>query len=179
MYNLIKPKDSPLCISYWKRNHNLDIGPRNWKIIQNLKENRLRVLAWKILHNIFPTGTLLLKMKIRTSDKCLYCHNQSPDSLEHFFVDCEVVKPIWAEIRALILTHVDVLIPLTAETILTGVSSLSQSSPADISLINKVVAIGRLTISKYKFNNMVNSLDLLHKELNIRDVWKNSSICPE
>ena len=175
MYNLIKPKDSPLCISYWKRNHNFDIGPWNWKIIQNLKENRLRVLAWKILHNIFPTGTLLLKMKIRTSDKCLYCHNLSPDSLEHFFVDCDVVKPIWAEIRALILTHLGVLIPLTAETILTGVCALSQSSQTDISLINKVLAIGRLTISKYKFDSNVNSLDLLHKELNIRDVWKTTA----
>ena len=36
------------------------------------KETRLRVLHWKLLHNIFPTNILLCKMKVR-DDQMLWC----------------------------------------------------------------------------------------------------------
>ena len=173
IYNLIKPTDSPFCISYWKRKHNIDIGVRNWEVIRNLKENRLRVLAWKILHTIYPTGISLQKMNLRNTDKCPHCAEQSTDSLEHFFVECTSVKSVWVEIRSEILKNLDVLVPLNTETILTGVCSLPRVKSSDILLINKIIGIGRLVISKYKYYGKVNLTDLLHKEINIREVWKH------
>ena len=47
-------------------------------------ETKLLELQWKILHNIYPTGTLLKKMKIRNNDLCPFCGEI--DSLAHFFL---------------------------------------------------------------------------------------------
>ena len=37
------------------------------------KETRLRVLKWKIFHDIYPTNIMLNRMNIRESDKCTFC----------------------------------------------------------------------------------------------------------
>ena len=64
-----------------------DSGKRN--VILNLKKHkkthtwllcykctqeiRLRVLQWKILHNIYPTNILWSKMKVKENNKSPYC----------------------------------------------------------------------------------------------------------
>ena len=58
-------------------------------------EVKLIQLQWKILHNIYPTGTLLHKMKIRATEKCEFC--EESDSKIHFFVNCPIAKKVWKE----------------------------------------------------------------------------------
>ena len=55
-------------------------------------EVKLIQLQWKILHNIYPTGSLLYKMKIRPTENCEFCGEY--DSLSHFFANCLIAKRV-------------------------------------------------------------------------------------
>ena len=64
---LIFIHDSVPCANgFWSRKFGLEIDEHIWSIPSLVtKETRLRVLQWKILHNIYPTNILLCKMKVR------------------------------------------------------------------------------------------------------------------
>ena len=53
------------------------------------QETRLRVLQWKILHNIYPTYMLLSKMKVKENSKCSYC-TDTVDVIEHFLSNVQL-----------------------------------------------------------------------------------------
>ena len=59
------------------------------------KETRLQVLQWKRLHNIYPTNTLLCKMKVKDDQMCSCCYDVV-DYIEHFFfwppADSEILE---------------------------------------------------------------------------------------
>ena len=86
----------PCATNLWKNKLNVDISCTDWEsIFRSTKEPRLRVLQWKILHNIYPTNILLNKTGIANSDKCSACHSCDKDYIEHFFFACAIVKPTW------------------------------------------------------------------------------------
>ena len=63
---------------------------RYWNVVSDAtKEVKLRILHWKITHHIYPTGTMLVKMKLRTDNTCAKCGML--ETLEHFFYDCRDV----------------------------------------------------------------------------------------
>ena len=68
---------------FWMRKYNFDIS--NHYIIANksTKESRLRLLHFKILHNIFPSNILLNRMGIKDSERCDYCGEI--DVIEHMY----------------------------------------------------------------------------------------------
>ena len=74
--------DPPLCVGLWQRKYGVVVGKEHWRLMHQLKETRLKVLAWKVLHNIYPTGISLSKMGL-SSENCKYCNVL--DTLEHFF----------------------------------------------------------------------------------------------
>ena len=87
-----------------------------WSIaFRATKETRLRVLHWKILHNIYPTNILLCKMKIK-ENKC----TAVVDYIEHF----PAVLAFWRYIELHILITFNVHIHLTVTDILFGMKSL-------------------------------------------------------
>ena len=54
---------TPCSVGFWKRKLNIDITSLHWHLAAySNKETRLRVLQWKILHNIYPTKILLFKI---------------------------------------------------------------------------------------------------------------------
>ena len=80
---------------FWSRKFGLKIDEHIWSVpLLVTKETRLRVLKWKILHNIDPTNILLYKMKVRDDQMCSYC-NDVVDYIEHFFFDCPTIKEFW------------------------------------------------------------------------------------
>ena len=83
---LIFMHDSGLCTNgFWGRKFGLEIDEHIWSIPSLVtKETRLRVLQWKILHDIFPTNLLLCKMKVRDDQRCPCC-NDVVNYNEHFF----------------------------------------------------------------------------------------------
>ena len=83
---LIFMHDSVSCANgFWSRKFGLEIDEHIWSIpLLVTKETMLRVLHWKILHNIDPTNILLCKMKVRDDQMCSYC-NDVVNCIQHFF----------------------------------------------------------------------------------------------
>ena len=64
----------PCAVRFWKNKLDIDITEQVWNIpILSTKESRLRELQWKILHNIYPTNILLLKMELANNNRCALC----------------------------------------------------------------------------------------------------------
>ena len=75
----------PCAKGFWSRKFGLEVDEHIWSIPSLVtKETRLRVLQWKILHNIYPTNILLCKMKVRDDRMCSYC-NDVVAYIEYFF----------------------------------------------------------------------------------------------
>eukprot|EP00745_Piridium_sociabile_P027238 TRINITY_DN4391_c0_g1_i5.p1 TRINITY_DN4391_c0_g1~~TRINITY_DN4391_c0_g1_i5.p1 ORF type:complete len:187 (-),score=10.40 TRINITY_DN4391_c0_g1_i5:433-993(-) len=61
----------PCATNFWKRKLNIEMTDKHWNLVFNCtRETRLRVLQWKILHNIYPTNILLNKMGLSNSSQC-------------------------------------------------------------------------------------------------------------
>ena len=57
----------------WKKRLNIDITNHYSIAKQATKESRLRILHFKLLHNIYPTNITLFRMGVKESDKCETC----------------------------------------------------------------------------------------------------------
>ena len=161
-YSLIQKTETPLCVSLWKRKYNIDIGVPHWDIIRNFKESRLKTLSWKILHNIYPTNILLEKMKIRPSINCSYCNEI--DYLEHFFFSCRKVQPLWEEIKKDLQLVCGRTVNIKEEMVLCGIVRLDGINKIKLEKVNLIIAVGRLTVSKYKYGKMRNILQIYEME---------------
>ena len=136
----------PYACDFWRRKFNFDIGDKTWLMARNTtQEVRLLELHWKITHNIYPTNILLQKMKVTNTNKCNYCTNYV-DFIEHFFCDCEYVKPLWKYIEQKITLQLQKHVTFTVTDILFGVNNNSLSKH-DKRLVNHLILIGKMCIS--------------------------------
>ena len=99
---VLTEETQPCVTSFWnkKKKLNVEIHYRHWERASNsTKETRLRVLQWKILHNIHPTNILQNKMEIADSNKFSAYSSDDTDNTEHFFFffffSCSKIKPVW------------------------------------------------------------------------------------
>ena len=73
---LLTEYTKPCSVNFWKKRFDTEIDNRYWEVAFNAnQETRLKVLQWKILHNIYPTNILLHKMEIANSGTCNACHS--------------------------------------------------------------------------------------------------------
>ena len=142
--------------SLWKRKVNADISVNYDIAIKSTKESRLRLLHFKILHNIYPTNILLNKMKIKSSMVCEHCH--VPDYIEHFFYDCALVFDFWKYIINYIKSEVSIDFIPSRKDILIGLaySEFPNIKRGVISYINHIILIGKLCISKLRYGQINN-----------------------
>ena len=158
-----------LCSRIWERKLGVTINKQHWLLLHRLKETRLKVLSWKILHNIYPTNILLSKMKIANSENCGNC--QTRDSMEHFFFYCTLIKPLWLEIQTDIQLRFGIPIKFTDKMVITGIVQMDGCSKYLLDKINHLIAIGKLTISKYKYGKKRLLLAIYETECNIRNIF--------
>ena len=173
-YNIISPiseANTPLCISSWKRKYNVNINKDHWKLTHSLQEGKLVTLCWKIIHRIYPTNTILFNMKLKQTQKCTHCDLGEPDFLDHFFFNCTRIKEVWREVQWEIFNFMKLRIILTDKVILLGLLLIPGINRAQQLHINKVIAIGKLAISKYKFEQARPVLDIYRSEAEIRNIW--------
>jgi hypothetical protein len=158
----------PISQSFWERkfpNHNFD-WQTIWKTIPLIvNEARLITLNWKILCNIYPTNILLQKMGKAESNKCTVCNEV--DYLEHFFGRCKQNNDIWIEVQDIIYEKTGKKVELTITDILFGVN---KNNTKENKLINKLIIICKMCISKFKYGKYPNIKLLLKKEINIRNI---------
>ena len=162
--------EAPVCVGFWKRKFNIDINSHHWIIVHQLKETRLRTLSWKITHNIFPTNILLEKMRIVNSINCLNCNE--PDFIEHFFCNCRLVQPLWKELEKDIRFHLNVTVKLDEQTILLGFLGQNGITKFICEHINVAIAIGKMSISKFRYGKKRNLIEIYETECRLRNIWR-------
>ena len=151
---------------YQIEEHNTDVW---YSALQSTSEVKLIQLQWKILHNIYPTGVLLHKMKKRPSDQCEFCDQQ--DTLVHFFVSCPVSRELWNEAETILARKLDTLFKLDERSILFGLSDDISISNGYSAFVNLVCLIGKQTISSFKYDKCVGKIAFwFEKQLSLRDI---------
>ena len=148
-YTLIHSNAKCNCMNTWKEKYNVDVDTRHWDIIFSCtKEIKMQSLLWKILHRIYPTNDILVKMKIKDSSKCDRCNDI--DSLEHLFYKCEHAQKVWKNIEYTIQIRLKANFKLSEEIVMLGYQN--KNTEKEISRkINHIIAIGKSTISKSRY----------------------------
>ena len=160
--------NSPCCENFWRRKLNTDITIYYDIAFNATSETRLRMLHFKILHNIYPTGIMLQKMKIKENNLCESC--QVRDYIEHFFVHCKLLNGFWSFVKNKILSETNIPVNLTEENILFGFSRshLNNISQKCLRYINFIILIGKMSVSKFKYGKTKNLFMIFDHELNLR-----------
>ena len=154
--------------NFWKRKFNFDIS-QHYIIAHNATtESRLRLLHFKIMHNIYPTNILLCKMKIRGNNLCDNC--QVTDFIEHFFIECNLIRDFWKHVTSYIKSSIDVAIKLSSKDILLGIDYQNHKNikKKDINYINYIILLGKLCVSKLKYGKLKNIYLIFDLEINLR-----------
>lgn len=157
----------PCSVQFWKNKFDYDIDKAHWNIANATKESRLRELHWKILHNIYPTNILLKKMGLSNSELCPYCVGEI-DYIEHFFFGCSVVEPLWRHVQYIIAAKTDLTITLDAKSVLLGIISFENVSSKSLCIINHLILIAKMCISKYRYGTPVNLVLMYEREVSLR-----------
>ena len=168
--SLAEESEPPLCVGIWKRKFGIDITKPYWDNIFQLKEIRLREISWKICHNIYPTSIMLHRMQLAPSNLCRYCNNV--DFIEHFFFHCQAINQLWNEIKNDIRICFNVNIRMSEQIVLFGVLTIEGASRSDVSLINQLLAIGRMSISKFKYGRSRNLIEIYESDCALRKVGR-------
>ena len=173
LYNLIRDIDVPLANIALTKRYAINMNAEYWMLpFTCTSETHLQALQWKILHGIYPSGTLLVKMNLRTSNTCNYCGQL--DTLQHFFYDCIYVKPIWVELERKAEFLCNTHMRLTAKDAIIGIGNDNiMRDKQKIKSLNRMILIGKHTISKVKFHQNLNFLITLEQELTIRQYGVN------
>ena len=128
-------------------------------------------MQWKILHGIYPTRRSLFKMNIVNSNTCEYCH--VVDDIEHYFVHCKEIIPVWKNVQTDINFIAGKNIRLTEQIIIIGLKNHECLEASTTSQINFSLLLGKRTIVKYKSGNKTNLTILYEQEKRYRDISCN------
>ncbi|XP_033109174.1 uncharacterized protein LOC117110536 [Anneissia japonica] len=91
------------CQMKWHSYFNTEIdwvSTWTWKV-KGIRENKLKQINFKLLHNIVPTKKRLYLWKIVNSDKCQRCKNVVQDEA-HLFFECVEAKELWKYVNSFI-----------------------------------------------------------------------------
>lgn len=158
--------NTPCSIHFWMNKYNYKIERNHWMIANNCtKEERLRLLHWKILHNIYPTNILLHKMKKRENNRCSLCGDI--DFIEHFFFKCPRISLFWKNVEKQIYIKTGSQIKLKETDVLFGFQPNKQQDQT-IRNINFILLVAKMSISIYKYGEGFDPNCIFERELSIR-----------
>ena len=67
-----------------------------WRLFWTAKTiPKVKYFVWRLLHEIIPIGSLLLKRGLDVDNYCTVC-GQPGDTLRHVFLDCNLSKAVWS-----------------------------------------------------------------------------------
>ena len=154
---------------FWLRKLNTDIHEKYLCAFYATNESKLRLLHFKLLHNIYPTNILLNRMGIKNSDNCDFCGKK--DFVEHMFVNCPKLNGFWEKISSIIYTYTQVSFNLSIPNILLGLSPNKHISKKQTNIANHIILIAKFCISKLRYGDISNIFLLFDLEFTLR---KNS-----
>ena len=155
--------------NFWSNHLKKDVFLLYSSTISKIKETKMKALLFKIFHNIFPTKILLNKYKIKSSNKCI-CGEI--DYIDHYFINCPLIKDYWRGVKNYILSLTNFNIPESTPCRLFGLDISDRNinlQPETINLINYVLLIAKSAISKAKYYNSTNYTMYFENELSLRN----------
>ena len=134
----------------------------------------MKVLLFKIFHNILPTRILLKKYNIVNDDKCT-CGQL--DYIEHSLVSCPMLKDFWQTVNQTIvqILNRNLTPKLAVKNKLFGVAPKNdyQLSKPQTDVINNILIIAKFAIIKARAQNSNNFILYFEEELNTRKTFIN------
>ena len=115
-------------------------------------------IQYKLLHRYTNCNYNLFKWKICDSEKCSFCN--FPDTVEHYFYECERVKTFWNKISIWLKSITEISISTTILEILFGILIVNDYS----FLCNYIILKGKVFIcTKNKTEGELFMLEFLNK----------------
>ena len=109
-------------------------------------------------------------MKIKESDKCEVCGEI--DFIEHMFFQCRKLIGFWRKVSNVIELKTSLQITLSETNVLFGITKTDTSTTqAYINIINHLILIGKVCISKAKYGKIKNINIFLDRVLEIRNKY--------
>ena len=149
-------------INVWKRKFNIDITDYFGLAIVSTKESQLRLLHFKLCHNIYPTNIFLHQIKLKDSNNCDRCRRL--DTLEHSFYYCPLVKYFWDYIQGRIFIEFGENINIDVKTALFGIPKSDVLSKN----VNHMLLIAKFALCKSKLSVFQNINVLFEQEFAFR-----------
>ena len=167
---LIKKAEINQAFNRWSTTFSVSVPETIWGIAAECTaEVRLKLLHWKIINNIYGTNILLKKMGVRDTENCAHCN--VPDYIEHFFVECNKVKGLWTEVENKLASVLGFRLTIPNHAKLLGFTDLKAVNKDAIRLINHIILIGKMCISKFKYGRHYNLIYLFESECQIRNMF--------
>ena len=142
----------PCSQGFWQRKIDFKLDKSAWLCAsETTQEVRLRVLQWKILHNIYPTNILLHKMKIREDNKCSDCRDVV-DIIEHFFFECPSLYKFWQDVEQYMLKETGKVTRLSITDVLFGLDN-NRFQKSIRNKLNHIILIAKMSISIFRKTN--------------------------
>ena len=160
----------PCANAFWKRKYGIKIEDMHWKLSRNVtSETRLRELAWKILHNIYPTRILLKKIGIADNENCKFCQGER-DFIEHFFFHCNKIKALYKIIEDKVYSKFKYKLTLTEEEVLLGITSKKKGTKEIRNYTNYLILIAKMCCGIIKYNKDIFPSILFERECRKRKI---------
>ena len=123
------------------------INENEWKFyhssINKVREIKLKDFQYKINNKILVTNSFLRNINKIDSNLCSYCQLQE-EAIKHLFLECQVVKQFWHQLKAWLETQVNVSFQIDDRTILFSFQSTNE-------LTNYLHVLSKYYIYKNKF----------------------------
>ena len=153
--------------NFWANKLGVDITDRYNIAHMATQESRLRLLHFKILHNIFPTNILLNRMGIKDSELCEECGVS--DFVEHMFIHCKRLRGFWSHVFQLIFQITNTRFSQTDANILLGLSpNESEANRNVINTANHIILIAKMCVSIMRYGQLKHIFLLFDIELERR-----------
>jgi hypothetical protein len=125
---------------YIKNKHKLTVAPNRTDnpfitLRNSTKEEKLRNVQYKILHNIYPTMSHLHKWKLKESPNCHHCNVKETTS--HAIYHCPIAKSLLENFEEILKDRYDIIVKLSEIDMIFGVSR-SDYPTINIKLINQI-----------------------------------------
>ena len=156
--------------NFWERKFSQDnIFEKYIFSLSHIKEIKIKVMLFKIFHNIHHTRILLKKWGEVEDD---HCDCGERDFIEHSFSDCPLLIPLWNRVSSEIHSITNKRLHLSSVIKIFGLSKSDAKNleldPWETSLINNILAVAKFSINKTKTSASLNFLTVFEFEWEIR-----------
>ena len=101
------------------------------------------------------------------NNKCSYCLLEV-DYIEHFFIECKQIKPLWIKVSDIFHQKHYKRISLSDKNKLFGIIKSVELTSLEKKYLNHLILIAKMCISKYRYGTPINICIMFEQELTLR-----------